>query len=138
MLKEVRQNKILSLIRSHRMSTQEELQEFLERDGVPATQSSISRDLEELRIVKLNGHYTIPSPSGRAASRGLLELKPAGDAIVVAKCEAGLASAVAVGIDRAGIEEIVGTLAGEDTVLIAVEDKKAQRTVIRKVWEIFE
>jgi transcriptional regulator of arginine metabolism len=68
----------------------------------------------------------------------LLDLLTAGDALVVAKCEMGLASAVAVEIDRRVIPEIVGTIAGEDTIFIAVEDRKAQRTVIRKIWEIFE
>ena len=61
---------------------------------------------------------------------------PAGDCLVVAKCEPGLASAVAVAIDRAGIEEIVGTVAGEDTIFIAVPERKAQRAVIKKVLEL--
>jgi transcriptional regulator of arginine metabolism len=138
MLKDARQQKILSLIRSHRIGTQEELLEFLERAGMGATQSSISRDLEELGIVKLNGYYTLPQPTGTAAMRGLLDLKTAGEVLVVAKCAAGMASAVAVEIDRAGIQEIVGTLAGEDTVFIAVEDKKAQRATVKRIWELFE
>jgi transcriptional regulator of arginine metabolism len=57
--------------------------------------------------------------------------------LVVAKCDSGMASAVAVEIDRAAIPEIVGTLAGEDTIFIAVTDRKAQRTAIKKVWELF-
>ncbi len=64
-------------------------------------------------------------------------METAGDCLVVAKCEAGLASAVAVEIDRAGIPEIVGTLAGEDTVFIAVQERKAQRAVVKKVFELF-
>ena len=55
----------------------------------------------------------------------------------MAKCEPGLASAVAVAIDRAGLDEIVGTVAGEDTIFIAVHERKAQRAVIKKVWELF-
>jgi transcriptional regulator of arginine metabolism len=138
MLKEARQHRILSLIRANRISTQEELSEFLERSGVSATQSSISRDLEELGIVKVNGHYTLPMATSRTKSRGLLNLLTAGEVLVVAKCEAGLASAVAVEIDRAAIPEIVGTLAGEDTIFIAVEDRKSQRAAIKRIWEIFE
>jgi transcriptional regulator of arginine metabolism len=138
MLKEARQHRILSLIRANRISTQEELSEFLERSGVSATQSSISRDLEELGIVKVNGHYTLPMATSRTRSRGLLNLLTAGEVLVVAKCEAGLASAVAVEIDRAAIPEVVGTLAGEDTIFIAVEDRKAQRAAIKKIWEIFD
>jgi transcriptional regulator of arginine metabolism len=136
--KEKRQQKILSLIRARRIGTQQELAEQLERAGVVATQSSISRDLEELGVVKQHGHYTLPAAAGGAAARGLLALEPAGDCLVVAKCEAGLASAVAVEIDRAGIPEIVGTLAGEDTIFIAVPERKAQRTAVRKLWELFQ
>jgi len=138
MSKEHRQKKILSLIRAKRIGTQEELKELLERTGVEATQSSVSRDLLELGIVKHHGHYTLPQASnGAGARRGLLSLDTAGDALVVAKCEPGLASAVAVEIDRAPLTEIVGTIAGEDTVFIAVGDRKDQRAVIKKVWEIF-
>jgi transcriptional regulator of arginine metabolism len=137
MNKETRQKKILGLIRARRIGTQEELRELLERTGVEATQSSVSRDLLELGVVKHQGHYTLPQArSNGAASHGLLSLEVAGDALVVAKCYPGLASAVAVEIDRAAISEIVGTLAGEDTVFIAVNDRKSQRAAIKKVWEI--
>lgn len=137
MQKEYRQQKILSLIRAKRIGTQEELTAHLERAGVPATQSSVSRDLVELGIVKHNGHYTVPKAETGASVRGLIEMLPAGDALVVARCEPGLASAVAVEIDRAGVPEIVGTLAGEDTVFVAVTDQKAQRTAMKKIWELF-
>ncbi|MBA3805985.1 MAG: hypothetical protein H0X14_09785 [Acidobacteria bacterium] len=127
------------MIRAKRIGTQEELKELLERTGMEATQSSVSRDLLELGIVKHHGAYALPQATNGAgiASRGLLSLEMAGDALVVAKCEPGLASAVAVEIDRAALVEVVGTLAGEDTVFIAVTDHKTQRAVIRKVWEIF-
>ncbi len=137
MEKEKRQQKILGLIRARRIGTQQELAAQLERAGFAATQSSISRDLEELGVVKQRGHYTLPAAPSGAASRGLLGLEPAGDCLVVAKCEPGLASAVAVEIDRAAIPGIVGTLAGEDTVFIAVPERKAQRAVVKKVWELF-
>lgn len=132
-----RQQKILSLIRARRIGTQHELSEILDSIGMSATQSSISRDLEELGIVKSNGHYMLPSAKVGPAARGLLGLEPAGECLVVAKCEPGLASAVAVEIDRAGIPEIVGTLAGEDTIFIAVQERKSQRSTIKKVLEIF-
>jgi transcriptional regulator of arginine metabolism len=66
-----------------------------------------------------------------------LSLDSAGDALVIAKCLPGRASAVAVEIDDAGIPEIVGTLAGEDTIFIAVREQKAQRIVTKKIWELF-
>ena len=134
--KEKRQQKIMSLIRTRRIGTQQELAEQLEGAGVVATQSSVSRDLEELGIVKQHGRYVLPR-AGNGAGHGLLSLDPAGDCLVVAKCEPGLASAVAVTIDRAAFDEIVGTLAGEDTVFIAVPEKRAQRAAIRKIWELF-
>jgi transcriptional regulator of arginine metabolism len=120
------------------VGTQQELAAQLERAGVAATQSSISRDLEELGVVKRHGRYTLPSAPSGAAARGLLALVPAGECLVVAKCEPGLASAVAVEIDGAGLPEIVGTLAGEDTVFIAVAERKAQRAVVKKVWGLFQ
>ena len=137
MHKTKRQQKIISLINARRIGTQQELTALLERAGFVATQPSVSRDLVELGVVKSNGHYTLPRAAGGASRRGLLGLETAGDALVVAKCEPGLASAVAVEIDRAGISEIVGTLAGEDTVFIAVHERKAQRAVVKKVLELF-
>ncbi len=137
MEKEKRQQKILSLIRAKRIGTQHELAEQLERTGVVATQSSVSRDLVELGIVKSRGHYTLPQAERGANGHGLLSLDAAGDCLVVAKCEAGHASAVAVRVDGAAIPEIVGTIAGEDTIFIAVSEKRAQRAAMRKIWELF-
>jgi len=136
MLKSTRQRKILSLIQARPIGTQADLKAHLERAGVPATQSSVSRDLEELGILKYNGRYTLPRANG-AAAHGLLSLDLAGDVLVVAHTEPGLASAVAVQIDAAAIPELVGTLAGEDTIFIATKDRKAQRAAIKKIWEIF-
>jgi len=136
MQKELRQQKLLSLIQAKPFGTQAELRDSLERAGVPATQSSLSRDMEELGIVKHRGHYTVPRSNG-AAARGLLTLDLAGDNLVVARTEPGLASAVAVSIDAASVEEIVGTIAGEDTIFIAVRDPKAQRMAIKKIWDVF-
>jgi transcriptional regulator of arginine metabolism len=137
MQKETRQQRILGLIRAKRIGTQEELTAHLERAGVAATQSSVSRDLLELGVVKHRGHYTLPRSTNGGAARGLLSLETAGEVLVVAKCDSGMASAVAVEIDRAAVPEIVGTLAGEDTIFIAVTDRKAQRTAIKKIWELF-
>src|SRR5688500_2292667 len=134
MNKRDRQQKILSLIRDKPVGTQEELRTLLEKSGTPATQSSVSRDLEELGVVKHHGHYTLPRSNG-AAARGLLSLDHAGDSLVIARTVPGLASAVAVEIDAAAIPEIVGTIAGEDTIFIAVRDQKA---TVKKVWKLFD
>ncbi len=137
MNKHERQQKILSLIQAKPIGTQENLRVLLERAGVPATQSSVSRDLEELGVVKQHGHYTLPRANG-AGARGLLSLDQAGDSLVIARTLPGLASAVAVEIDAAALPEVVGTIAGEDTIFIAVRDAKAQRATIKQVWELFD
>jgi transcriptional regulator of arginine metabolism len=137
MNKRERQQRILSLIQAKPIGTQEDLRELLETSGVAATQSSVSRDLEELGIVKQHGHYTLPKANGSAA-RGLLSLDQAGDSLVIARTLPGLASAVAVEIDAAAIPEIVGTIAGEDTIFIAVSDAKAKKAIIKRVWELFK
>jgi transcriptional regulator of arginine metabolism len=136
MNKRDRQQKILSLIRAKPIGTQEDLRALLERSGVTATQSSVSRDLEELGVVKHHGHYTLPRSNGSAA-RGLVSLDQAGESLVIARTTPGLASAVAVEIDAAAIPEIVGTIAGEDTIFIAVRDAKSQRDAVKEIWNLF-
>jgi len=136
MNKRERQQKILDLIRAKPIGTQEDLRALLERTGVVATQSSVSRDLEELGVVKQHGHYTLPRANGNS-SRGLLSLDHAGDSLIVARTFPGLASAVAVEIDAAALPEVVGTIAGEDTIFIAVRDAKAQRSAVKEIWDLF-
>jgi transcriptional regulator of arginine metabolism len=126
----------LNLIRAKRIGTQEALREHLDRAGVSATQSSVSRDLEELGVVKHRGAYALPQADG-ASARGLLSLDVAGEVLVIARCLPGRASAVAVEIDDAGIPDIVGTLAGEDTIFIAVRDPKGQRATMKTIWDLF-
>jgi transcriptional regulator of arginine metabolism len=136
MKKRERQQKILDLIRAKPIGTQEDLRALLEHAGVAATQSSVSRDLEELGVVKHHGHYTLPRSNGNGV-RGLLSLDHAGDNLIIARTFPGLASAVAVEIDGAAISEVVGTIAGEDTIFIAVRDAKAQKTAVREIWKLF-
>src|ERR1051325_6857129 len=137
MNKRKRQQKILSLIQAKPVGTPRGLRTLLERAGVAATQSSVSRDLEALGVVKHHGHYTLPRTNG-APARGLLSLDQAGENLIVARTVPGLASAVAVEIDAAAIPDVVGTIAGEDTIFIAVREAKGQRTTIKRVWELFE
>ncbi len=138
MQKKLRQKVILDLIRANEIGTQDELSEMLESESVFATQSSISRDLVELGIIKVHGIYALPETRAETNPFGLQSLERSGNNLLVAKCELGLASAVCVKIDAAEIAEIVGTIAGEDTIFIAVKDAKMQKTAIRKLWEIFE
>ena len=133
-----RQNFILDLIRAQNIGTQEELSAMMEKRGLSATQSSISRDLLDLGVIKSNGFYTLPQQRTTASIFGIFSLEPAGQNMIVAKCGPGLASAAAVRIDAARIEGIAGTIAGDDTIFIAVSDEKGQRSVIKKIWEVFE
>jgi transcriptional regulator of arginine metabolism len=66
-----------------------------------------------------------------------VSLDHAGDSLVIARTFPGLASAVAVEIDAAAIPDIVGTIAGEDTIFIAVRDAKSQRTTMKEIWKLF-
>ena len=132
-----RQQKTLAMIQARRITTQQKLLHLLERAGIPATQSSISRDLDELGIIKHRGFYALPRAANGASARGLLGLVPAGDCLLVARCEPGRASSVAVEIDDARFSEIVGTIAGEDTIFVALSKPNLQRTATRKIWELF-
>src|ERR1044072_6146192 len=78
MHKTKRQQNIMSLIRARRIGARQEVTALLERAGFVATQPSVSGDLEELGVVKHNGHYTLPRTTEGAASRGLHGLEPAG------------------------------------------------------------
>lgn len=78
----------------------------------------------------------LQTPKG-AEVFGLSSLETAGPNIIVARCSPGLASAAAVRIDEAGIDEIAGTIAGDDTIFIAVRDEKVQKAAIKKIWESF-
>ncbi|MDQ3129557.1 MAG: arginine repressor [Acidobacteriota bacterium] len=138
MIKEKRQEKIRDLIQTSNIVTQGELTELLLKDGFSVTQSSVSRDLEQIGIVKVNGFYALPQTTEGVQKFGLLSLDTAGENLIVAKCESGLASAVAVRIDSAKVPEIIGTIAGDDTIFIAVKDKKSQKSVMKIIWKIFE
>ncbi len=138
MQKVQRQDALLNLISAERIASQGELAKRLRSRNFDVTQASISRDLDELGVIKASGIYTVPKKVGGAAAFGLASLETAGESLVVAKCDSGLASAAAVRIDAARIPEIIGTIAGDDTIFIAVKDAKAQKTVIRKIWEIFD
>lgn len=138
MHKSERQSAILSIINASKISRQDELVQVLQTNGINVTQASVSRDLDELGIVKANGAYVQPERSLVGYGLGLFSLETSGDNLVVAKCQSGLASATAVRIDAAKIDEIVGTIAGDDTIFIAVKDEHGQKAAIKKIWELFE
>jgi transcriptional regulator of arginine metabolism len=137
MQKKDRHNIIIDLINREQITNQEDLGRKLAASGCVVTQASVSRDLEELGIAKVNGSYQLPRVPVAAMELGLKSLDTAGDHMVVGKCDSGLASAITVRIDGAVIDEIVGTIAGDDTIFIAVRDRLAQAAAIRKIWGLF-
>ena len=138
MLKEQRQQTIRDLIKANNVGSQNELTELLSATGFSVNQSSVSRDLDELRVSKVNGFYALPEAPKGNHKFGLLSLNTAGEVLIVAKCESGLASAVAVKIDNAKLAEIIGTIAGDDTIFVAVKNAKAQKAAINKLRSVFD
>lgn len=134
-----RQNRILDVIASRRISRQDELVEALRASGFTVTQASVSRDLDEIGVIKVDGRYARAELNQLAAANpfGLKGLEIAGDNMIVVKCASGLASAAAVRIDGEEMSEIVGTLAGDDTIFIAVRNAHEQKTAIKKLRAMF-
>jgi transcriptional regulator of arginine metabolism len=129
--------RILELISTRAVRTQEELAEMLTVDGWEVTQSSVSRDITALRLVKMDGAYRRPPASPRVVTdpdeqriaEGVLSWDTAGDTLVVVHTAPGEANRVAVAMDRLAWPEVVGTIAGDDTIFIAVKDPGGQRRV---------
>ena len=138
MNKSERQQSILNLIAAMRIGRQEELVNALAGRGISVTQASVSRDLDELGIVKVNGAYAQPEPRTSMLGLGFITIETAGPNLIVAKTAPGLASAATVRIDAAKISGVVGTIAGDDTIFIAVTGENEQKGVIKGLWELFE
>ena len=135
-MKRKRQESILSIISARRIATQQELAKELSRRGIEATQSSVSRDIFELGLTKVNGHYLAPRAVSSEAAPPVA-VDTAGDNLIVVKTDTGQAQPAALAIDRANIEEIVGTVAGDDTILVAVKNASAQRVAVKKIMKLF-
>jgi len=133
---EARGQTILELIAAKPIATQEELATQLAKRGFKATQSSVSRDVMRLGLAKLDGYYVAPEDAVKVGGP-ITAIDTAGDNIIVVKTDVGLAQPAALTIDRASINEIVGTVAGDDTILIAVKNAAAQRLAIKKIAGLF-
>jgi len=139
-----RQLRILELISTRPIRTQEDLADALRADGWPVTQSSVSRDITALRLVKVDGAYRRPSrisaepahPDERRIAEGVLAIDPAGEALLVLHTPAGEANRVAVALDRLAWPDIAGTIAGDDTIFLAVRSGAAQRSVVRTLRKL--
>ena len=128
MSKSYRHGQILKLIRSAQIFTQEDLAKALKKFGVNATQVTLSRDIRELRLVKTQEGYQEGSVAESGphfetlASEFLHDVRCA-ENLVVLKTAPGHASSVAVALDNEEWPEVVGTIAGDDTILVIAPDK---------------
>ena len=138
-IKETRQQAILEILPSERVTSQLELVDLLRRRGISATQSSVSRDLRELGVAWIGGRYALPPERGEADpglaefARFLRGVKPAGPYLTVVFTAVGTAQSVGLAIDRAGWPEVVGTMAGDDTVFAATASVRDQKRFIQRL-----
>ena len=129
--KEKRQIAIRRLVREEPVSNQSELVARLEQAGISGTQASVSRDIRELGLIKVDGRYRLPATRGNSAKSGpaselITDLIPVGANLVVIRTAVAAASAVAAELDRLRLDDIVGTIAGDDTIFVAVRSRAAQ------------
>lgn len=130
-----RHKELLSLLKEQPLSNQIEVVRRMRARGFEVTQSSISRDFRLLQIAKLGGRY-LPadevvndeSDSGKD-SRFVLGMSFAGDNLIVVKTKPGAAAITAAAIDEAEHPDVLGTIAGDDTVFLAVSSREAQQRV---------
>src|SRR5215831_6008643 len=128
-MKRIRQQAILEIVSNETLATQQGLAAELTARGIDATQSSVSRDIAELGLIKVNGCYAAPRPEDLGVEE-LASVDTAGENLIVVKTRIGQAQPAALTIDGAGIAEVVGTVAGDDTILVAVKNEAAQRIAI--------
>ncbi len=140
-MKTQRHAAILKIVRSEKVASQEQLRELLHREGFDVTQATLSRDIRELGLAKVaapdGGSHYAPPPEGPPVIRPHLEqLLPAMlvsldgvGPLLVLKTPAGGAQAVGIAIDGAGWNEIIGTIAGDDAILVITRSERARRAV---------
>jgi transcriptional regulator of arginine metabolism len=144
-MKTSRQAKILELIRSHDVETQEELTAYLEKEGFAVTQATVSRDIRELKLTKIamdNGRqkYAVIGDTEadltekyvRVLREGFLSIDMAQN-IVVVKTVSGMAGAVCAAVDAMKMERVVGSIAGDDTLLIVIRSEEDARRVMNQL-----
>jgi len=143
MSKRERQAQILSLIKKKRVTSQESLREFLAAQGTEVTQATLSRDIRELRLAKVTGtdgtaHYSIPeeweiTPALSSLLPTLYMGTDGVDHILIIRTLKGAASTVAAAIDWEEWPEVLGTLAGDDTILVVVRSPEAREVVEARI-----
>ena len=148
-MKNARQKKILELIEKYDVDTQETLIERLSEVGVKVTQTTVSRDIKELKLVKGmtgKGEYKYIRPGAKrennipvlnsALTDSVVRIEAAGN-IVVIKTFPGMANALAVCVDALEKIHIVGSVAGDDTILLVVRSEEIANDVAKELKEAF-
>jgi len=141
-----RHNEILELIKSREIGTQEELLELLKNKGYDVTQATISRDIRELNLTKVNNgnrqKYAVivkdeefSDKYVRVLKEGFVSMLSSGNLIVL-KTVVGMAMAVATAIDALEMPEIIGCIAGDDTIFIAVSENNSTMDVMNKLKKL--
>ncbi len=147
-MKTRRQAKILELIQRNDVETQEELSAYLVREGFQVTQATVSRDIRELKLTKIamdngNQKYAVitDADSGmmekyaRVLREGFISMDLAKN-IVVIKTVSGMAGAVCAAIDAMKFQEMVGSIAGDDTIICIIRDDEEAVKIMKKLRKI--
>lgn len=139
--KKARQGRILEITRKRLVRSQEELSALLKRDGIEVTQSTLSRDIRELGLVKMRGSYQVSSQAPaappdeivrRAFEQFVIRTGLSGN-IVMIKTSPGNAHSVGVVLDAAEWPEVLGTVAGDDTVFVLLRSVNSGRKVLGRI-----
>jgi transcriptional regulator of arginine metabolism len=148
--KRLRQGQILKLVTAENIRNQDELRRRLAQQKLRVTQATLSRDIHELQLVKTEEGYkplqiaaaadttaTAPlaAPLGRALREFLLDMRPAQNLLVL-KTPPGSANAIGVALDAEKWKEVVGTIAGDDTILVITSSSRARAAVQKKMEDL--
>ncbi len=149
-MKSKRQGKILELIRKNEIETQEELSEYLKQEGFPVTQATVSRDIRALKLTKValkdgRQKYAVLSEDtkdmtakyARVLKDGFVSMDMAQNILVI-KTVSGMAMAVAAALDAMQYHEIVGSIAGDDTIMCAVRTVEETGVLMGRLQKILE
>ena len=150
-MKNNRQEKILELINKYEIETQDELIEFLYQEGYNVTQATVSRDIRDLDLVKVSVpggayKYIVSHVSKKNAKTSDLLSHTVSDTvmsvacaqnIIVVRTAAGMAQAVAISIDRIPDNEILGSVAGDDTIIVVTPNNDIAVAVANKIKRMF-
>jgi len=146
--REERRARIAELVRSRQVHSQSELAELLGKSGIAVNQATLSRDLRDMGLLKGRGGYELPTaiPAAEAdaslalyvAVHGWMSSAVAAGNQVVVKTPVGAAGPLAVALDRAGWPEVLGTIGGDDTILLIARSPAAARSVVRTLNELRE